>query len=87
MNQPLIGEPLKYNKEDMDALIDLVLEGKLEAKKIECQSDGDIRYWGVEPVQNPILSQLKELSEGLFVKRSGRPPAFSFIHSVRFTPV
>ena len=75
----IVGEPLVSDSGELNVLVDAVLTGKLRAKTVDVQADGDTRYWGVDVSQSIVLQRLKEFGEMLFIKETGEPPASSFV--------
>lgn len=75
----MFGESLEKEPGELSFLVGKVQAGKLAAKKVDVQSDGDTRYWEVDASQIATLRRLKDFAEAHFVEVVGRPPARSFI--------
>lgn len=79
MNPFLLGKNLENQPGELSVLVDRVTAGKLAAKKVDAQTDGDVRYWEVDTTQSPLLGRLIEFAESHFREAMGRPPERSFI--------
>jgi hypothetical protein len=58
---------------------DEIIQGKLVSKKVERVFNGDIRYWGVDPEKNTLLSEFHNFAIEEYQKISGRKPSSSTI--------
>jgi len=72
------GDPVVYAPSEMATLVASVVARSLRARRTVAQSDGDIRYWGVEESQSVVLERLKAFGERCFADRTGRPPSSSY---------
>lgn len=75
----LLGKNLEDQPGQLSALVDRVVTGKLDAKKVDAQTDGDVRYWEVDTSQSLVLSRLLAFAETNFREAMGRHPERSFI--------
>ena len=69
----------KIVPEDLTSLVATILAGNLLAKRVDHQSDGDIRYWGVDVSQSIVLQRLKNFGETCFFEITGKLPVLSFV--------
>lgn len=63
----------------LDSLADLIKGGNLNCRRRDAQSDGDVRYWNVDPSQHPLLAEFKSKGEELYARTTGHAPAHAFI--------
>ncbi len=87
MSRVIYGEQLSAQPAELSALVSRVTTRELRAKKVDQQSDGDIRYWGVDPDQSPILRRLYEFGVQQFATQVGHKPKFAFIMVNYIDPV
>ena len=74
-----LGDSIVHAPGEIATLIAAVAERRLRARKTVVQSDGDVRYWGVDESQSVVLGRLKTFGERCFADRTGRPPTLSYI--------
>jgi hypothetical protein len=75
----LVGDSLERAPGEAAALAKLVFSGQLRSRKVDVVSDGDKRYWGVDPSQSPLLGRLMDFADVNYKKKNGSAPAFKFI--------
>ena len=78
MVELVFGDSLEREPGEAAALADTVAQGKLQAQLVHSH-DGDVRYWAVDPSQNPILQRLMDYAYDNFESTTGRPPDRAFL--------
>lgn len=56
----------------------MVERGSIRAKRTD-DTEGDLRYWGADLTQSPVLQRLKSFGERHFIERAGTAPELSFV--------
>jgi hypothetical protein len=75
----IIGAPLAGAASELPLLIAKVRAREIRAERVDEQADGDIRFWGIDQKESPLLEQLVEFAQASFVKAVGRLPATTSI--------
>jgi hypothetical protein len=87
MKHVIYGKQLDAQPDEIPSLVSRILAKTLRAKKMDAQSDGDMRYWGVDPTQSPVLQRLYDFGVQQFQTVRGKKPEFAFIMVNYIDPV
>jgi hypothetical protein len=75
----VVGKAIANGIDELAALRQVIAGGRLSARKVDVQSDGDTRFWGVNPEVSAVLARLKAFGHTAYEEANGRPPAASFL--------
>lgn len=73
----IVGESLERKPGEVAALAAQVVRGEVVAHRVIRQPDGDIRYWGVDVTQYPVLERFQAYGESVFREVTGKLPGAS----------
>ena len=79
MSDLIIGPSLTDDASELPTLIAKVRTREIRAERVDEQSDGDIRFWGIDQKESPLLERLVGFAHSSFVKAVGRLPSATSI--------